>query len=237
MFQILSSTPKVFVASGTFLPSDISGIEGWYDANALTGFSDDDPVGGSGSEWTDQTSNGYDLTQGTATRQPLYKTNIQNGKPGILFDGVNDWINTTSINLTQPTSIFIVCNPDTGSDNIFDSNTNGARNTLVESGGNYLMFAGSGAGTGTSYSTSAQVLMCVFDGSSSVFYFNNDSAVTSLNPGSQGMTGFKLGANETGFGNFFKGYIFEAIVYDSALTSDNWSDLKSYADTEWGLGL
>ena len=58
----------------------------WLKTDAITGLNNDDPV----ATWSDFSGNVNNLTQGTATRRPIYKTNEINGKPIIRFDGSND---------------------------------------------------------------------------------------------------------------------------------------------------
>jgi len=58
----------------------------WLKADAITGLNDGDAVG----TWSDQSGNGYDATQPTSAKRPIYKTGILNGKPVVRFDGVDD---------------------------------------------------------------------------------------------------------------------------------------------------
>lgn len=58
-----------------------------FDASKITGLSDNDPV----ATWADLRG-GNSFTQSTADYKPLYKTNIQNSLPGVLFDGSNDFM-------------------------------------------------------------------------------------------------------------------------------------------------
>lgn len=89
-------------------PTDKSGLVFWFKADSLS-LSDGDPV----STWTDSSGNlGANATQAGGNR-PLYKTNIQNGKPGILFDGTDDYFTLsgaipTSWNTNAPLSVVIV---------------------------------------------------------------------------------------------------------------------------------
>ncbi|MDD4309258.1 MAG: T9SS type A sorting domain-containing protein [Candidatus Cloacimonetes bacterium] len=81
---LLVSGLSVLVAAG---PGDVSsGLQMWLDANALTGLNNNDPV----SSWTDQSGNAKHAVQDTVNLRPLYKTNIINGKPAIVFDGLTN---------------------------------------------------------------------------------------------------------------------------------------------------
>jgi hypothetical protein len=64
----------------------IPGLVAWYKATDLA-LNDNDPV----SSWADASGNGYTLT-GTTTTRPLYKTNVVNSLPAVLFDGVDDFL-------------------------------------------------------------------------------------------------------------------------------------------------
>jgi hypothetical protein len=64
-----------------FTPADLSSLYAWYDASDL-GLANNDPV----TSWTDKSGGGRHLT-GTA---PTFKTNVQNGLSGVLFDGTDD---------------------------------------------------------------------------------------------------------------------------------------------------
>lgn len=68
----------------------------WLKADAgLTGLVDTDPV----SSWTNQGSSGV-AAVGTLTARPLYRTNRQNGLPAVVFDGTNDTLTLTTIDLS-----------------------------------------------------------------------------------------------------------------------------------------
>ena len=74
-----------------FTPASLPGLALWLDATAITGLVDADPVG----TWSDQSGNGRDATQATAAKKPTYKTNIQNGKPVVRFDSIDDGLSVT----------------------------------------------------------------------------------------------------------------------------------------------
>lgn len=93
-------------------PADITGLALWFDADdastlfqdsALTtpASSDNDPVGG----WKDKSGNLYHGLQATSGKRPLLKLNRLGGKPTILFDGTDDFLNlTTALTLVKNVS-------------------------------------------------------------------------------------------------------------------------------------
>jgi hypothetical protein len=78
----ITQTATVTVTS----PIPMTGLEGWWKADAITGLVDADPIG----TWMDVSGNGRSATQGTASQKPTYRTSVVNGKPVVRFDGVDD---------------------------------------------------------------------------------------------------------------------------------------------------
>lgn len=83
------------------VPSDLSGLRLWVKADGITGLSDGDPV----ATWPDSSGNGFNATQATSSKRPLYKTNIApTGLPVVRFDNVDDCLDgTTFSNLMNAT--------------------------------------------------------------------------------------------------------------------------------------
>jgi len=101
-----------------FLPPPVAGVQFWYDATQIVGLNDGDAV----ATWNDLSVNGRNLTQGTAASQPTYQTNEQNGKPGVLGDGVDDSMSTTAFTRNQPHAVWIC----------YRANVNPNHNTLID---------------------------------------------------------------------------------------------------------
>ena len=64
----------------------------WVDANRLT-LTNGTPV----SSFTDVSGNGNNFAQSTSAKRPVYTTNVVNGLPALLYDGVDDELLTGSI--------------------------------------------------------------------------------------------------------------------------------------------
>jgi hypothetical protein len=84
-------------------PATIPDMKFWFRADGITGLVDTDPV----ASWTDSSGNGRTATQTTAGRKPTYRTNIQNGKPAVLFDGVDDRMSFTTTGQQSDWSVFL----------------------------------------------------------------------------------------------------------------------------------
>lgn len=73
-------------------PSLLPGIAAWYVADRGITLN-----GSTVSQWADQSGNGYHLAQSTPDYQPTYSLTSFNGKPGVTFDGVDDYLSNTSL--------------------------------------------------------------------------------------------------------------------------------------------
>jgi hypothetical protein len=100
----------------SFSPADLAGLTLWLDANDLTTLWQDSakttPVAADGDvvgAWEDKSGNANDGSQATAGLKPLYKTNIQNGKAIIRFDGVDDLLSLPGLaGLTAAEFFFVL---------------------------------------------------------------------------------------------------------------------------------
>jgi hypothetical protein len=81
-------------------PKALSGLVAWYDSK------DTSTISLSGSfvtQWDDKSGNDYHLEQGTAANQPTYSVS-----DGIVFDGLDDWMEVNPLNVNNPFTFFIV---------------------------------------------------------------------------------------------------------------------------------
>lgn len=221
-----------FPDSGGFTdPTDISNLVFWYDANDVN--SGAEPTNGTNiSSWQDKGPNGYDLSQGTGTAQPVYRTGILNGKPAIDFEGNDFMDNTMTSGISQPNTWVLVVQPQTGWDYIFDGRT--TRQLMDDNAGLLRMFAGVGTADTALNPTegSNYMLFSFFDGASSYLRYNktDDSAV---NPGTNGLDDLRLGSRQDNTGHFI-GYIYQVLLYDKTLTATEISNLESYFENLYG---
>jgi hypothetical protein len=86
-----------------FNPKSIAGLVGWYCAESLLDITLDTGV----SLLKDKSGSGYDLSQGTGTRQPL-RNSTQNGKSVMTFDGSDDFLSRASVPVSQQWTAYAV---------------------------------------------------------------------------------------------------------------------------------
>ena len=180
--------PNVSLYYGpTSLPFD--NIKLWLDADESTTITHSS---NSVSQWKDKSGKGNHAEQSTAANQPTLTASGLNGKPVITFDGSNDSLNATNVNITQSYSFFIAAKRVTGSTNkqyLFDGITNNSNRSLLglNNGGKIQIWASSWANTNFNTPTGAFIISAVFNTSSSLVSLNG-TTVTGLNPGSYNLT-------------------------------------------------
>jgi hypothetical protein len=94
-----------------FVPSQIAGLIAWYDATSNVYNAGTTPAtnGQTVSQWTDKSGNGHHLI-GTSTTKPVFNTNVQNGLPAVISDGISQFMQGT-FTFNDPQHIFIAFNP------------------------------------------------------------------------------------------------------------------------------
>jgi hypothetical protein len=115
-------------ANTSFLPSSISGMLVWFDADDATTIAqnsdgtgaagNDDPVG----YWGDKSGNGVHATQSVNLNRPAAKSALWNGKRAILFDGADDFLETAvaiDAASTRDLTLCIVADVSAGNGNFF----------------------------------------------------------------------------------------------------------------------
>ena len=225
----------------TWLPTDLGGdLIAWWDADNLGSITKD----GSNlvSQWNDLSGNGWHLTQGTGTAQPLYDTNVLNFKPGIKFD-TNDFLLNSSITVAQTASfVFVIKNPGTSKTNneyVFDSDNTSDRIAVIAESStgadDYTLYAGTIRDTGYGYSTTGEINIATFVSGNTVSRFRYNG--TSSNYGGAGvkdMTGMHMGCRYSE-ADFLNAHICEFFIVGRELTAGELSDMDDYLKDKWGI--
>lgn len=233
-------------------PSRLSGLRLWLSADRITGLADGDPV----TTWPDLSGQSNNATQSTTAAKPLYKTAIVNGRPGILFDGVDDF-------LTLPAAVYnALLSSDKSVFAVVKWVSVGAADGRVISGANtgsatrYAIRYTTGPVWGVLYTTGAaqasitasagaipstsvsQIVETVQSGTSLIARVNGTQIATDpANAGTETAIAAGLGANAFGSGAFANVYICEVVVYNRALSTAEASAVRRYLGACYGVAV
>jgi hypothetical protein len=218
-----------------FLPSDLTGLVGWWRAESLL-LND----GASVSTWSDESGQANHLSQATGTKQPTYRTNVLNGKPAIRFDGVNDLLTRASspIGGVSAWSIFFVgANPTVGASRRA-LNPRGAAsvsNITLEGSSNQPWALWRNNAALRNFNVAAPSILTVIrvDGTSESGWGNGTLAFTGT-PDVAAAGGMVVGAEADGV-NHGAFDLLELILYSRATTDTERRKVESYLGFEYGL--
>lgn len=220
-----------------FIPTRISGIKLWLDANQM-GLSD----GTSVTTWSDVSGSANDFSQSTSGNKPVFHTNIINGLPAVQFDGSDDFMSHTGTIAAQPVSVFIVTQPtaNTSSQKTYACFTH-------SSGGSYFVvarlstnfwgtFTNADLSSGNALSSGSNYLLENTAASGSTFLYQKGvqvatSATTEVGSGSNS----GLGKDLVNSGREYAGYIAEVIVYNTVLSSGDRVRVENYLIAKYAL--
>lgn len=243
------------VTEATIQPDAISGLKGWYKADAGV-FEDagtdpaenNDPV----QQWNDQSGNGFHFTQATLGFRPIFKTGIVNGKPVIRWDasGVQMSYATGSNLVTSPGTIFLVGSiTDASADNttFFDATADGTspghRAGIGKTVDNTFMVTNydGNLDTATKSGTTATVSIItrISDGANLSIGVNDTRTSSLTSTASGNITGLSSTITYgVRWGIAFTACdIAEVVFYDSVLSEFNRKGVEGYLALKYGITL
>jgi hypothetical protein len=217
-----------FDSNGDLDTSAITSFVGSNDASVVTWY-----------EQSGQAST-YNLTQATTTRQPRITDSdgnifTVNGKPAIddtNSGGVRMSFDTTFGNapsgISQPFHTFsVVQYPNTSDRILFDGESGDVRISAYY-GGVYRMYAGTNQNTGTNQTNTQVLVDGSFNGTNSYLFENNVSQGTSLNIGTNAISGFFLMGKNRSFGQTQ-----EFLIYGAEI--NNRTDIAANINTYYSI--
>jgi hypothetical protein len=225
------------VTTAEFSPTSISDLHGWYDCSDLTTITKDgsDRV----SQIDDKSGNNFDLVQATASKQPLWVDDGQNGIDTVDFAG-DRTIQVDWTDISQPVTIAIACRSPASTSSegrIWDGYTDsmGFYNEAPIIGGNMNIFAPSGVGySKVGFVSVWEYFTNIYDTTSSIARAGGVQQATG-NVGTNQSKGITLSSsrNESaGMGQIICG---EVTIYDKAVSGTELTDLETYLKDKWGL--
>lgn len=245
-------TSSADVPLPNYVPADFSGLIAHWKADSLA-LVDNDPV----ASWLDETAENNDLAQSTAGRRPIYKTNIINSKPAVLFDGVDDYLVAAGAPpaswdaMRTNRTVFVlarsISEPTAGVEvhGVFGQGVyrfyRNYTKELVEFFHNGTEYVGLETGTDTwpvntwiLASTSRNDATSLCD----AFLDGVAKAQESLGAVASGYTNaIEMGRVDASDSYCFDGYIAEIIVYNRALNSDERQAIEQYLARKYDLTI
>ena len=177
-----------------YLPSDNpASLVGWFRKGIGVTSS-----GGFASLWADQSGNGHDLVQNTATNQPAY-----DGTAILTFDGIDNFMKCVAFTFNQPAqgSMLIESVTYTNNEYMADGNTGDSFGWWMNSNPTLTLYCGASGPTGTLVPGTFNVISAVSNGVSSSMKVDSSGATTG-NSGARNPAGFTVGCYGNGIQQF-----------------------------------
>ena len=229
-----------------------SSLELWLKADDGTGQTVD---GSAVSTWSDKSGYGYDISQATGSKQPLYKTGILNGQPVVRFDGTDDFyeVSTSALSgATAATGIAVVTGTETAGG---DYRTGGIW-TFGSFSTNFTHWSGSGTMNGdvldnfcsstarpvvtqNALNNQTYIYSISHTGTNLVTHLNGTSQST-MAGGSFGVRNPPLIARTTdsgGSGRYFEGDIAEIAIFDVVLNAAQRVLIENYLSAKYDVAI
>ena len=220
-------------------PGSLNDIALWLDVADTSSITKDSS--NKVSNWADKSGNGGSASQSTAANQPTFTASGLNNLPTLSFDGSNDYLRSSTLNISQPYSIFMVAKTTGGSgrDYLFDGIVDNNQRSLIalNNSGKVQLWAGSWANSNINTPSGYFTIASVFNSASGVVSLNG-TAVSSLNTGGRNLSnGITIGANypSTPTADFLGGNIAEILIINSALDTIDRQKIEGYLANKWGL--
>jgi hypothetical protein len=248
-------------AAAPFAPSDLASLRAWYKADAITGLSNNDPVG----SWTDSSGGGYTLSASGSDR-PTYKTSTINSLPVVEFNATHFLVASTASDWTflhdsTGSSVFVVFRYTRGARMglVFTQNfasalvgwglvtdTNRAYNYIAKGGGAYVVLNNpTNANLNLAINTN-HILGCVADpnngtaanrsslrlnGGTERTNNTQSNAISTSNPA----VALTLGRSGQSTTVGLEGWIAEVVICNAILSSSDRQKVEGYLAWKYGL--
>jgi len=173
-------------------------------------------------QWWDQSGNARHAAAAADANEPKIVDSgvviLKEGKPALLFDGTNDYMDAASVIVSQPDTVFAVVNRVTSiSTHVFDGITT-RQVLLVNTINQETFFAGTAVASASLAATGESVLYSVFFNGAASSMYRNGVNIASGDVGTNSLSGLRIGAfSPTGANH--DGAIQELIIYPSDLSS------------------
>lgn len=227
---------------GGFSPLDPGGLVLWLRADAGVTVDGSNNV----STWTDQSGNGKDATQASASLRPAYQTNQQNGLPMIRCDGVDDIMEGTNpLTTTGNFSFFAVARKNSGYTSTNEStycslglnSWYGLSLYTTAFNPGFLAYPSAWVSEGSAVGDNTTHYQTLIRSSTTQTYRRNGAnTLTSTASANTPSANYQIGRHtDITFFRRAKDSIGEILVYNKALSTTERDQVETYLKNKWGL--
>lgn len=243
--------PIAAVVVPPFNPSLYGDLQLWLDAADVTGTGTGaNPADGSiVTTWVDKSGSGGD---GTKVGDPTLAASGLNGKPALSFNGTSTGYSGALINSGTVVTTFTVAtlNAGTGNYGRLVSLAAGTANDYLDTlycvpyhrdnlnPQNIIAFRGQNQRKSTKSTPGYDIpfyATSIFDGTNNTVYVNGVAGDIVASSGQFGITKYGIGKQVNRTEDYWKGYVSEVLIYNSALSITNQKVVEAYLATKWGI--
>jgi hypothetical protein len=167
----------------------------------------------------------------------MLKTNIQNGKPSVYFDGSGTWLSNTVYTYSGTTTVFIVASNNYGNGYYFDGAGGSIQmGTVADNSGQIRLYNGNQVITTGSFNlANTCVITSIWNTTSSQVGVNGVLGAAGTTS-AVSLTGYTVGRTRNGSGaGISQGNFFEILLYQGVLTTAQRQQVEAYLNQKWGV--
>lgn len=221
---------------------EIADLQLWFKADA--GVSE---TSGDVSAWSDQSINANDASQGTGGNQPVIVDAAQNYNPGLLFDGSDDYLDT-ALDISAATlpdiTVFAVYTSLGAAAGAPWGEYDGTADRLIHNNSGEDTNVGDGSGfevvSGLFAIDQPMVGTVIYgeDAANGSYVYGNGTQLAQFTANHDPGTSNTLQIGAVGDGLLsFNGYIYEVILHDISLATQEREEIESYLAIKYGITL
>jgi hypothetical protein len=233
---------------GTFIPTFYGTLMLWLDAADVTGTGTNPSNGTAITSWKDKSGLAKHATN---VGSPVLSSTGVNGKPGIYLDGLSMGFRGALANTGTVSTTFIVATLNDGAGGysrlVSMSASTGADFDNTASGIPFLRdfnnptniagFRNNGALSTKAipeYDTPFYA-SSTFNATNNTVYVNGEAATAAASSGTFAITKYSIGTQPNSNGDWWKGYVSEVLIYNSALSTTSREIVEAYLATKWSI--